>query len=196
MDHRRVQLPDQVTVLTCIGCGAMGRQERCEGSCSEHRLLLVGKSDLDALSAAEEAARDRLQALLPSLAALDDPVATENTLPQLQEAARRALQAAPPAPDPRAWADPEAVTGWWCAECGNVDLPSPCIGVCVWQPAEWVSLAHFDRELDRARSSLEPERTLSRFLTRVTRIRPRPGQAQRNWDALRAEGLAVSRHSP
>jgi hypothetical protein len=27
-------LPDRVTALTCIGCAAMGRQERCEGSAS------------------------------------------------------------------------------------------------------------------------------------------------------------------
>ena len=42
-------LPDCVTVLTCIGCGAMGREERCDGDCSEHKLLLVSAIDYDVL---------------------------------------------------------------------------------------------------------------------------------------------------
>ena len=48
-----------MTVLTCIGCGAMGREERCDGECSEHKLLLVSAVDYDELLGAAHAARVR-----------------------------------------------------------------------------------------------------------------------------------------
>ena len=54
-----VTLPDRVTVLTCIACGAMGREERCDGDCSEHKLVLVNAVDYDELLRAAHAARVR-----------------------------------------------------------------------------------------------------------------------------------------
>ena len=50
-------LPDRVTVLTCIGCGAMGREERCDGACSKHKLVLVSAVDYEDARAAAVTAR-------------------------------------------------------------------------------------------------------------------------------------------
>lgn len=104
-----------------------------------------------------------------------------------QEAARRALQELPPETLPSDWTAPGTVTGWWCARCGNVDLPQPCLGVCVWRPADWVSLALYERELRRAEPVIRSARNLSGLLTRVAATTPRAGQWQRNWDALRRQ---------
>jgi hypothetical protein len=52
-----VTLPDRVTVLTCIGCGAIGREERCDGDCSEHKLLLVSAVDYDVRATAWRTSR-------------------------------------------------------------------------------------------------------------------------------------------
>jgi hypothetical protein len=158
-------LPDRVTVLTCIGCGAMGRSERCEGECSEHKLVLVSAADYDAVAQLEPIVR-RVAEARPA-----DPRAA---LLALRERAREALR------EVKDLDEPNIVTGWWCAECGNVDLPQPCIGVCVWQPAEWVNVALYER----ARAS-------RRFLARAAALTPRPGQWRRNWEALQEQARAV-----
>ena len=184
---REVTLPDRVTVLACLGCGAMGRQERC-ASCSEHKLVLVGESDLEALRAAGARAARLIEVARPLEDDTPDPAAA---LALLHDAARRALREAPPEPD-----EPGTVTGWWCATCGNVDLPQPCIGVCVWQPTEWVSLALYERERRRIQPQLDTARRLLGPLTRAAAIRPRPGQAARNWQALAHAAAAAPANSP
>ena len=84
-------------------------------------------------------------------------------------------------------ASPAAVTGWSCAQCGNVDMPEPCIGVCVWRPAEWVNLALYDRRLRSAESDLSAVRSLSGFLARAAAVTARAGEWQRNLDAFQAQ---------
>jgi hypothetical protein len=147
-----VSLPDRVTVLTCIGCGAMGREERCDGECSEHKLLLLSAVDYDVLLGAAHAARIRSARLASTVREVADahaqPGAPRDALLRLPDVARRARgdggrHARPPDGSP-----PATVTGWWCAECGNVDLPQPCIGVWVWRPADWVGLALYERQSD------------------------------------------------
>jgi hypothetical protein len=66
-------------------------------------------------------------------------------------------------------------------------MPQPCIGVCVWRPADWVNLALYERQLSLAEPGLRAERSLSGFLARVAAVTPRAGEWQRNRDALRAQ---------
>jgi len=156
-------LPDRVTVLTCIGCGAMGRQERCT-ACTEHKLVLVTAAD----DAAVHAVVERLAPVARELLAHDG---------DLRAAAREALHGAELEPA-------GTVTGWWCDRCGNVDMPQPCIGVCVWKPADWVNAELYGRRLAAARALLG-------LVTRIATVRPRPGQEERNRDALRAQARAA-----
>jgi hypothetical protein len=60
-----VTLPDRVTVLTCIGCGAMGREERCDGDCSEQKLLLVTAAGYDEMLSAADVALVRAARMVP-----------------------------------------------------------------------------------------------------------------------------------
>jgi hypothetical protein len=165
-----VALPERVTVRTCIGCGAMGRQERCDGECSEHKLVLVEAGDYDALLAATHAARAHVARLTPLVGRLR------------ADRVDRAL--------------PDTVTGWWCARCGNVDLPQPCIGVCVWRPQDWVNVALFERQLALAEPVFHAARSLDRFLTRVAAVTPATGQWQRNWEALQAQARVALGATP
>jgi hypothetical protein len=182
-----VTLPERVTVLTCLGCGAMGRQERC-ASCSEHKLVLVDEAELEALQAAGARA-----ARLIDVARLleDDPPDPTAALARLRAAAHDALREPPEPPE-----EPGTVTGWWCATCGNVDLPQPCIGVCVWQPTRWVNHALYDRERRRIQPQLDAARRLRRPLTRAAAIRSRPGHAEQNWQALARAAAAARADSP
>ena len=110
---------------------------------------------------------------------------------RLRDDARRALRDGG-RDEPRTdWASPATVTGWWCAQCGNVDMPQPCIGVCVWRPADWVNLALYERQLRLAEPGLRAARSLSRFLARVAAVTPRAGEWQRNLDAFRAQARAA-----
>jgi hypothetical protein len=134
-------LPDRITVLTCLGCGAMGREARCEGDCSEHKLLLVDAGEFDALQSAAQLARQRNEAFKPIALALLDSHPSEQACTDAYRAMRavahKALEATEPYDDRGDWQAPPAQTGWWCAQCGNVDAPQPCIGVCVWRQTEW-----------------------------------------------------------
>jgi hypothetical protein len=176
----------------------MGRQERCAGACSEHRLDLVRAVDLDALLTAAQAARDLARRLEPIVRRVADacPSDPRRALLELQPSAREALQGLAREQDAD-WTSPDTVTGWWCAQCGNVDLPQPCIGVCVWRPAEWVSVALYERQLALADPSLRAARALRRFLARFGAVVPRPDQWQRNWEALQAQArAALAEHDP
>ena len=188
-------LPDRVTVLTCIGCGAMGREERCDGDCSEHKLVLVSAVDHDELLRAADAARVRAARLASAVRPFVDVHARSgdprDTLLELRDGARRALRDGGRVEPRTDWASPATVTGWWCAQCGNVDMPQPCLGVCVWRPADWVSLALYERRLRLAEPDLRAARSLSGFLARAAAVTPRAGEGQRNLDAFRAQARAA-----
>jgi hypothetical protein len=190
-----VVLPDRVTVLTCIGCGAMGREERCDRGCSEHKLPLVRAADYDELLAAAEAARvqaARLASVARAFAeAEEQPTDPRVALLRMRDSARRGLRDAGPDQHRTDWASPDTVTGWWCVQCGNVDMPQPCIGVCIWRPADWIKLALYERQLNLAEPALRAARSLSRFLARVAAVTPRADQWQRNWEALRLQARAA-----
>ena len=149
-------LPDCVTVLTCIGCGAMGREERCDGDCSEHKLLLVSAIDYDELLGDAHAARIRSARLASAVREFADahaqPGDPRDGLLRPHDVARRALRDGGRDERTTDRSAPATVTCWWCAECGNVDMPRPCLGVCVWRPADWVSLARYERQLSTGRA--------------------------------------------
>ena len=186
-----VALPERVTVLTCIGCGAMGREQRCDGDCSEHKLVLVSAVDHEDMLRAADAARARAARLVTAVRPFAEaPAGSRNprdTLLELRDGARQALRDGGRAEPRTDWASPATVTGWWCAECGNVDMPRPCIEVCVWRPADWVSLALYERQLRMAEPDLRAARSLSGFLARAAAVTPRAGEWQRNLDAFRAQ---------
>ena len=51
----------------------MGREERCDGDCSEHKLVLVNAVDYDELLGAARAARVRAARLASAVCVFADP---------------------------------------------------------------------------------------------------------------------------
>ena len=173
----------------------MGREERCDGNCSEHKLVLVNAVDYDEMLGVASAARVRAARLASAVRVFADSHTQrgdpQETLLRLRDGARRALRDVG-RDEPRTdWDSPVAVIGWWCARCGNVDMPQPCIGVCVWRPADWVRLALYERQLRLAEPHLRAGQSLRRFLVRAGAVTPRVGEWQRNLDAFRVQARAA-----
>jgi hypothetical protein len=171
----------------------MGREERCDGDCSEHKLLLVDALEYDALLHVAHTARLTAARLAGGVRRFTaaPPGEPGDVLAELRAGAISALRAGG-RPAPRTdWSSPATVTGWWCAECGNVDMPQPCIGVCVWRPVEWVNLTLYERQLRLSEPHLRAARSLGAFLARVVAVTPRAGQAQQNLEAFQRQARAA-----
>ena len=171
-------LPHPLEVETCIACGARGRIGDCEGGCVDLPLDLVAVGDLVDLAEVLAALRVRVAELTKVAEAVvaaedDDDWAT------LPRAARRALRyPVPPAPEV------EVVEAWGCPDCGRIDAPQPCLGVCVRLP---VLMTNASRYHDLA-ADIADLRAADRRLTAVVRlvatVRPRPGHEQATRAAL------------
>ena len=125
--------------------------------------------------------------------AADDPTAAEveRAYRSLQAQARTAMRAHPEGGDD--WTRPaEPTTTWWCPECGGLDAPQPCIGVCIKRPAEWVNHDVYERERGQALRLLELERRLRPLVRRVAFVTPRAGQWERGWRVAQAEAVGCA----
>jgi hypothetical protein len=184
---------DRLTVPTCIGCGAMSQLGSCETGCSEHKLELVRAVAHDALIAAQSNARTRADAFeepVRRLASHEPGVDEfETEFRSAQSEARDLLRSHPDANEQTVdWEQPaEHATTWWCAKCGGVDAPQPCLGICVWRPVEWVNRDVYQDQRERATSERERERRLRQVLRRIAWITPHPHQWERSWRLLQAE---------
>lgn len=187
-----MQPPDRLTIPACIGCGAMRQDQTCPAACAERRVELVNAGDYDRLAVAAAACRARvrgLRAVAEELARAEPAEGEWQAAYQAaQESARSALRRfSPPGGSP---ADPfpaaQAVVVWRCPDCGGVDAPQPCIGVCIWRAAQWVDTATYEAERSRALVGRQAERSLAGLLRALAFTTPRPGQWERNWRALQA----------
>jgi hypothetical protein len=171
----------------------MGGLGTCETGCKEERLDLVRAQAHDSAVDVEQACLAR--------AALFTPIAEEfirgeptddeweATYLSLQKRARGALRAHPETRQPEIdlGVPSEAAITWWCSQCGAVDAPQPCLGICVWRPVAWVRKDLYDRQRERALAQQDRERVLRRLVRRVASVTPRASQWRRNWQALRTE---------
>ena len=188
-----MQPADRLTIPACIGCGAMRRDQTCPVACAERRVELVNAGDYDRLAASAAACRARVRGLRAVAAELASAQPAEGewqaAYQAVQESALSALRRfAPPGGSP---ADPfpvaQTAVVWRCRDCGGVDAPQPCIGVCIWHLAQWVDAAVYEAERSRALADCQAGRSLAGLLSTLAFTTPRTGQWERNWRALQSQ---------
>jgi len=181
---------------TCIGCGAMSRFGTCDGGCGEQKLELVPTVQYDSLAALTSTTRVRAEAF----GAVAEEFASRHPGAEEWEPAYRSVQNIArttlgryPEVDARdvEWDEPvEFATTWWCAECGGIDAPQPCLGICIWREVEWVNGACYQEQRARALAEREMERRWRGLARRVAYVTPRAGQWERGWRAFEAQARA------
>lgn len=120
----------------------MGRFGTCDGGCGEQKLELVPAVQYDALGARGSSARVRAEAF----GAVGEELASrqpgarewETAYRSAQKIARTTLVRCREVHGPDVdWEEPvDVATTWWCAACGGIDSPQPCLGICVWRAVE------------------------------------------------------------
>ena len=170
----------------------MRQDQTCPGPCAGRRVELVNAGDYDRLAAAaaESQARVRgLRAVAGELAGAEPADGErEAAYRALQQSARSALRrfSPPPGRPDDLFPPGPAVVVWRCPDCGGLDAPQPCIGVCIRRPAQWIDAARYEAERARARADRKAERSLAGLLRVLAFTTPRPGQWERHWRALQA----------
>ena len=190
-----MQPPERLTVPTCIGCWSMRLLADCESDCAEQKLELVHAAAYDEL--VQEATE--AQALLPALAEAERRLAEapaelgEPAYLAAQAIARAALRAHPArtAEETADGEPPRVRTAWWCPECGSVEASEECLGICVWQPLQWVNLSvhrEFEQQVTGQRERVAQARALLAQLAHTT---PRPGHWEESLALIRAQAGAL-----
>lgn len=163
---------------------------------------LVGPGEYDELTAVAGARRARLDAFLAILDELEGgepaPGEWDGAYQALRASARSALRAHGSAARAAAGdlpAPAETIVVWRCPECGGLDAPQECIGVCIWRPAEWVNASVYREQRARAEVDGQLERLLHGLLGRIAFTTPREGESERNWRALRSQSQLIRSHA-
>jgi hypothetical protein len=165
----------------------------CDGGCGEQKLELVGAMQYDELAAFGSSMRVRVEAL----GAVADELASrrpaagewEPAYRSLQAIARIALRRHPEvkAADVDLDEPVEFATTWWCAACGGIDAPAPCLGICIWRAVEWVNRTGYLEQQASTLAERDTERRLRGLARRAASVTPHAGQWERGWRALAAQ---------
>jgi hypothetical protein len=188
-----MRAPARLTVPTCIGCGAMTQFGTCDTGCFEQKLELMRAAVHDSLAVLGSCADARAEAFrsVAEELAWHQPGGedSEDAYRALQHKARASLHRHPSVDgqDVELEEPAEPATTWWCAECGGIDAPQPCLGICIWRPVEWVNTSVYELERERVLAKRERQLRLSRLLRRVASITPRDGKWELGWRVLKAE---------
>ena len=192
-----MRAPDRLSVPTCVGCGAMSRLGTCDTGCSEHKLELVRAAAYDALVVAASDVRACADAFadVGGLLARPEPGPDEfeGAYRSAQRAARDALRRHPDIGQQTIdWTQPaEHAITWWCAECGGLDAPQPCLGICVWRSVEWVERSLYEQLREQTMLEREREHRLRDLLHRIAWVTPRRGHWERGWRLLQLDAREI-----
>lgn len=185
------QLPVHLPVATCIACGARNRPGECAGGCADVALDLVEAADVDAARGRLAALRERTARLRALARELD--AGMPGGAGAAREAAREALRmAVPPTPEE----PPAVVDAWGCPDCGRIDAPQPCLGVCIFRPVLMADAAELHPLTAEADALAEEDRALTALAVLVAHVRPRPGAEDRTAAALRERARALAAPQP
>jgi hypothetical protein len=151
-------MTNRPTVVHCIGCGRLDSPQACLTACDDQPLELVFAADYDALGDVSDpfrgvrAMRDLLSRLVfatPHPGQPDSEIADgerEQTYRALQAQARATLREfdSNNGAQPRAAEEIDRFATWHCPNCGRVEAPQDCLGICVRRPVEMVPAADYD----------------------------------------------------
>jgi len=175
----------------------MGQFGTCAGGCGEQKLELVPAGQYDWVAALASSAHLRAEAFgaVAQALASRQPGAEEceAAYRSLQDVARITLRRYPEVEVLDVdWDEPvEFATTWWCARCGGIDAPRPCLGICVWRPVEWVNRTTYLEEREVALAKRDTERHYRKLVRRAASVTPRAGQWERGWRALEAQAHKI-----
>ena len=83
-------------------------------------------------------------------------------------------------------AAPPIVEAWGCPDCGRIDAPRPCLGVCERRPLLMADAGEY-RRLARAADELRAEvDELASRARLIANVKARPGHEETTMAALRA----------
>jgi ferredoxin len=156
-------VPDRMTLVRCIGCGAIDPSRDCLAICDDHALELVEADRHDRAEQRARAAATAAEALGAVVRAIANAAPDGDgrvAYAALRDDARYALRIAAAATEPseEAAEDDGVVRAWGCAACGRVEAPQPCLGICVRHPVDFV-------RADLHRHALAREATATGALT-------------------------------
>jgi hypothetical protein len=196
-------LPECLTLWRCIGCGSMGNAAECLGTCQFRKLEVVGAQEhadlLEGLAAIADHMED-LTAMAREIAALaEDQCDFERVYRQLQTRAREILKLAVAEEWLRlesAEAESDRATVWFCACCGQVEAPEPCLGVCIRRNGEFVRGDEHDRRAAEFAAALKTARALTALARQLVWVAPRAGQWERTCRAFGLQAIKLLQTSP
>lgn len=174
----------------------MSRFGTCPTGCSEQRLELVRANAYDTVGRLAAGAADRVDAMRELLAALDAPPEREEWVDAYRALQGRAhellAQSETSRPDEAEEPEPaETTVTWWCADCGGLDAPQPCLGICIWHEIDWVTQDLYEQRRAELQAIQETERRLLTVVRHLAWVTPRPGRWERTWHALHAAANAA-----
>jgi hypothetical protein len=142
-------------------------------------LDVVDVGDLAAVASRAEDLEERVT----ELRALARMLASETPLsrPTAQERARAALRMPVPA-EP----DVEIIQAWGCPDCGRIDAPQPCLGVCIRRAGLVADISEFREFATRCEELVAADQALSGLARTVATVTPRPGREQLTTAILRS----------
>jgi hypothetical protein len=167
-----------ITVLACIGCGAISTPQPCLGTCIDRRLEIVRAEE----HGAAVAALARLEAALAERRTLVERLARAplTDWEPLRARARAALRAGgPPAAG-------DVIEAWACDSCGRIEAPQPCIGVCIRPETEMVEAAEHRAVLAQAAAVARELERLAPPVRQLAWTTPRSGHVEAAARALQA----------
>ena len=183
-------LSEHLVVSTCIACGDRSRAGACEDGCDDVPLDLVDVAHVEAAAARLEALEARIFALRPLAEAV--AAGSAGDLPAARSRARELGRL----PAARAATEPEVVQAWGCPDCGRIEAPQPCLGICVRRPVLMADASEQRALAERAAQAARFEHGLAALARMVAHVTPRPGAEERTWAALAARARSALSSEP
>jgi hypothetical protein len=186
---------EAIALWQCIGCGAMGNAEECQGNCDFKRFFVVGAerhADLLEfflnLSACNARLRQFAQEIIAETA---EAGRFERSLPHWRARAKDLLALAPVEAAPQIVPSDERAEIWLCARCGQVEALRECLGVCIRRAGDFVFSSDHDGVAARVEGLQAETRALIVLARQIAWSAPKAGQTEVMRVAFRRKALEI-----